>query len=96
MGRRSEREISGPTQEIYELCCEPGAVIPYRTLRLECLEHPNSRGLWRITRDGEYIDTINTHAFHSAGQLQRWLDAVADGDPIETCEGCPLRAIPRS
>jgi len=86
------RSITEPAKEIFELCCEPGARIAYRNLALECLEHPNSRGLWRVERDGEYLDTINTHGFHSASEFQRWLDAAAEGEPFEACAAS--RSVP--
>lgn len=92
MGSGTERTITETVREVYELCCTPGARIKYRTLRLEKLERTDgARARWRVTRNGEYIDTINVDAFKSAGQLQRWLDAVAeaavDGEQCPSCVG---------
>lgn len=97
MDSRSERGITETTREIYELCCSPGARIKYQTLRLEKLDRDTDHDRWRVTRDGEYIDTINVDAFRSASQLQQWLDAVSDGRETvlgEHCESCPLHAVP--
>lgn len=91
------RDVTETTREVYELCCEPGAKIKYRSLRLEKIAHCDGHDRWRVTRNGEYIDTINTSAFRSAWQLQQWLDAAADGDLAGSemfCADCPLRSVP--
>lgn len=82
MGNGRENTVSETTREVYERCCEPGAQVRYRTLRLEKLAHTDGHGRWQIKRDGEYVDTINTDAFRSASELQRWLDAAVDGEDL--------------
>lgn len=96
MGKRTEQSIPDEIREVYEPCCDSGATIMYRGLTLEKLAWPDrAHSQWRITQDGEYIETINVAAFRSAGELRRWLDVVADGEiPEVALRGGSVRSAP--
>lgn len=85
-------------REVYEGVCRPGATVPFRQLKLTKVDASETqRELWAIYRDEDYIETVDVSKFRSAGDLERVLNAVADGHEFDTeslCADCPLGAVP--
>ena len=77
-------------REVFEPCCNAGAITGYRGLTLRKCEGDGR--VWLVTKNGEYVESINVGAIATASELQRLLDRLAEGREVDCGECSRARA----
>jgi len=83
-------------REMMEPCCDPGAIVYYRGLRVEKPMTETDHQTWLVIGDDGWLETINLAAIATASDLKTTLDELAEehGHSHTGCEcgecGCSL------